>query len=124
MFTLYNTLLTDIKKIDKKLTVKEKTKFLSFIRSADIEGKELCYLLIKQHYEISDKKINSEDLYAYKTVKNKSNAVDFYFHLEDIPLRLQRILYNFSALHQNKSKRDFDRNNLTSEIDANIKNEL
>ena len=114
MFTLYENILKE--SADKKLTKKQKNKFLDLINVLDLEGKELIYMLIKQHSTIT----NDETLFDC-IIKNKDNGnQDLIFDINKLPAILSQILYNFLILHEKRSLRETNRNNIKNEIMSQI----
>lgn len=96
-FPLYNRLLRDT--TNKDLLIKEKIQFQSRVQTIDLAGRELMYALIKYH---SQKSKNDVDEKMYNCViKNTSQIVsNLTWNMDDIPVRLKRILYKFTEIHE------------------------
>ena len=114
MFTLYSNILKDSN--DKKLTVKEKTKFIKLTEELDDEGKELLYMLIKQHSVIC----GDTNMFECKIVKTDNNNENLTFDISNLPNILSQVLYNFLILHEKRSLTETNRNIIKNEIMSSI----
>lgn len=106
-FPLYDTLMAGLPKNEeiKDLTLEQKYEFIRFYKKLDKNGKDLFFVLIRMFF-IKNEKINeTNDLFTIpyggellnsKTDNNGQGTIgDAKFNLENLPLKLKRILYNF-----------------------------
>jgi hypothetical protein len=114
MFTLYNNILKKSK--DKKLTIKEKTNFVKLVKQLDSEGKELLYMLIKQHSVIC----KDPTLFGCTIIETSNINETLTFELSNLPDILSQILYNFLILHEKRSLTESNRNIIKNEIMSSI----
>jgi len=109
-FPLYERLLRDT--TNKDLLIKEKIQFQSRVEVIDLSGRELMYALIKYH---SQKSKNDVDEKMYNCIiKNTNQTVsNLTWNIDDIPVRLRRILYKFTEIHeQHQEEQQIQLNNL------------
>ena len=94
-FPLYNNISKEVENEPKDLTIKQKTDFIKKIKQFDKEGYELMYALIRT-YEME----NNNGIVTFNLPYNsKQLKTGVKFELENLPIRLKHILYNFIQKH-------------------------
>ena len=109
-FPLFNNLLSE--SLNKNLTNTQKNYFMNNFKKLDQDGINLMYALIISYnlYELKNPKLNEMDLtnelyispYSSKILSN--NEIEF--DLDNLPKKLNQILYKFIVLHIKKMKED------------------
>ena len=89
-YQLYYTLDKNLQSTDLKKIEKEEV--ISSIEKMNQESKDACYLLIYEHYRITE---NKETKTPYGAVITGN---DIQFDLSNMPIKLRRILYNFCKI--------------------------
>ena len=98
-FPLYDSLKKGISK--KELTEKQKNLFIKKINTIDFFGHEMVYVLIQNYYFKNE--TETKDKIPYKGQILKKNIT---WNLENLPLKLQKILYKFLNMHVKRMKED------------------
>lgn len=99
-FPLYDSLNTNIK--NKDLTVIQKKDFIKKIDILDKNGHELIYALIRI-YQMENDEDNTSFILPYNGIYiNK----DMKFYIENLPNKLNHILYKFIKVHLKKMKEE------------------
>lgn len=95
-FPLYDTLLHDIKtKEITELDTQDRLKLIKWINnSLDLDGKEKIYALIR-YFELNETNAMTEII----PFNGKFIEGELTFELENFPILLQHIIFNFSKLH-------------------------
>lgn len=99
-FPLYDNLSKDIS--NTKLNTTQKKSFIKRVEKIDKSGYELVYALIKMYQMENNEGSTSFTLpYNGKYINNEMN-----FDLDEIPGKLQQILYKFLSAHLSKMKEE------------------
>jgi len=110
-FPLYDNLIKDLDK--EEMSQKEQDKFMKLIKTFDISGYELIYILITCYQLENNDHTNTMILpYSGKFVNN-----DITFDFNEFPQDLKKILFKFAKIHTKKMKEENvikeNRNDLT-----------
>ena len=111
-FPLYDNLIKDLD--NEEMTPKEQDKFMKLIKTFDISGYEIIYILILC-YQIENNEIANTMVLPYsgKFINN-----DITFDINEFPQDLKKILFKFVKIHTKKMKEENvikeNRNELTS----------
>ena len=97
-FPLYNNIIKQIDKNCEKLTEEEKKNIIINFKKCSKESHELIYALIR-YYQI-DNENEVQSLYPYNAKKLKSGIK---FDLNNIPIKLQKIISKFIDMDLNKN---------------------
>lgn len=111
MEELYKTYYESAKSSDLKKD--EKVFLCNFFKNLkDNDDKEALYMLIYYYYErselgesselIENPQVTEQQIYPYKSVKNKLRGVDF--PLSKLPYKLRNMLYNFCKVLERKEE--------------------
>jgi hypothetical protein len=103
-FPLYDNLYRE--STSTELTKQERDEFIKIVKKIDTYGSELIYAVAKC-YQLNH--VSSTDIlnlpYKSKLVKGAIR-----FELEEMPPKLQRMLYIFLKKHMQKMQEEFERN--------------
>lgn len=105
-FPLYDNLNSQIKS-PETLTVKEKISMIQNIKSFDDDGYELIYTLILFH----QRTINTYVKLSNIPYNGKIQKQGMKFDIDNFPVKLQRILFEFTLKHCSKMQADKNRPN-------------
>lgn len=101
-FPLYDNLCQDIS--DTKLNTAQKKSFIKRVEKIDKSGYELVYALIKM-YQMENNECSTSFTLPYNGKYNNNNN-EMTFDLDEIPGKLQQILYKFLSAHLSKMKEE------------------
>ena len=104
-FPLYNNLSTQIGDKPKKLNIKQKKDFIEKIKTLDDKGFELIFILI-QNYLLDIQESCCTTPYKSKIVSKNGNLINIKLNINQLPSKLQQILYNFVLMHIKKMLED------------------
>jgi len=104
-FPLYSNLSNQIGDKPKKLTIKQKKDFIEKINTIDDKGFELIFILI-QNYLLDIQETCCMTPYKSKIVSKSGNLVNIKLNINQLPVKLQHILYNFVLMHIKKMMED------------------
>jgi len=115
IFPLYDTLYKESTN-KKDLTIKQKNELLLDIKNLDDNSKELFYVLIQYYYQKNNyfqNNQNNENIlfipYNPTTIKNQNNSFNITWNLNNFPIHLKQILYNFIVLHKKSKEEEISR---------------
>ena len=99
-FPLYDMLYSQIKK--EKITQTKKKKIIENINNLDSNAKELVYTLIQYYWKNEDKQV----IFTYTPYDCIKNERTFTWNIDNLPEKLQLIIYKFTTMHIKKMKKD------------------
>lgn len=102
-FPLYDNLKKNISK--KELTDRQKTEFIKKFSMIDDNGQELIYVLIQFFSIKNSENFNNKLPYKGKIIDDN----DILWNINNLPCKLQKILYKFLNMHLKKMKEDIKR---------------
>jgi len=98
-FPLYTSLSVNLP--NKSLTARQKQEFINKTKTMDQEGHELIYALMRVFF------LENEGCSPYNILYGgQYTGKNIMFDLDNIPEKLQQLLYKFSKIHVKKMKED------------------
>jgi hypothetical protein len=96
MFPLYNSICSNLPEELEKISLVDVGRILEDVKSFDDNGHELIYTLIKVYHINNTEGSNLEYPYGSKLFKTGIR-----FDFNQLPLKLQHVIFNFVEMHKN-----------------------